>query len=133
MARRVATRSAYAAPVPTDFLRNTSREGKQAWHLEKSPKKTAAAVTAHVLMAFAVLALTTAYRLHEQVEALQDEREAVTAFEEGVRQWRRRMKQENQDKVIIFVGDTYGICTWRSWRSSRGAPKEASTRVRHEG
>jgi len=60
-------------------------------------------------MAFAVLALTTAYRLHEQVEALQDEREAVTAFEEGVRQWRRRMKQENQDKVIIFVGDTYGI------------------------
>lgn len=85
------------------------REGKQAWHLEKSPKKTAAAVTAHVLMTFAVLALTTAYRTHEQAEALQDEREAVTTFEEGVRQWRRRMKQENQDKVIVFVGDKYGI------------------------
>jgi hypothetical protein len=35
--------------------------------------------------------------------------EAVATFEEVVRQWRRRMKRENQDKVIIFVGDKYGI------------------------
>ena len=85
------------------------REGKQAWHLKKAPKKTAAAVTSHVFMTFAVLALTAAYRLHEQAETLQDEMESQAAFEEGVRQWRRRMKQENQDKVIIFVGDKYGI------------------------
>ena len=28
---------------------------------------------------------------------------------EGTERWRRRLKKENRDKVIVFVGETYGI------------------------
>jgi hypothetical protein len=28
---------------------------------------------------------------------------------EGAERWRRRLKEENRDRVIVFVGDRYGI------------------------
>ena len=63
------------------------------------------------------MALCTAFRLW-QVQSAADpthETEARSSLStallggEGMARWRLRLKEENRDKVIIFVGDAYGI------------------------
>jgi len=89
------------------------REGKQPWNLEHAPMKTEAAVIVHVVFTLAVMALATAYRLwSKQQELARDEATApdFTLLEgEGAETWRRRLQQENRDKVIVFVGQHFGI------------------------
>jgi len=94
------------------------REGKQPWNLEHAPQKTEAAVIVHITFTLAVMALATAFRLwSKQQELAQEEpmlQEVVapdfTLLEgEGAQAWRRRLQQENRDKVIVFVGQHFGI------------------------
>jgi Transposase DDE domain len=96
------------------------KEGKHPWHLGRFPKKTAAAVVVHSHMTVLVMALCTAFRLWQAKLATTpptSTHEAATTAGlstpllggEGTVRWRLRLKEENRDKVIIFLGQVYGI------------------------
>ncbi len=62
------------------------------------------------------MALCTAFRLWQvQQAAPSHETESLPSLStallggEGTARWRLRLKEENRDKVIIFVGEAYGI------------------------
>lgn len=89
------------------------REGKGPWVLEHAPQKNENAVMVHVVFTMAVMALATAYRIWSRQQALAEEGPPSSGIAllagEGTTAWRRRLLQENRDKVIVFVGDHYGI------------------------
>lgn len=102
------------------------KEGKHPWHLGNFPRKNEAGVTVHCLFTLAVMGLCTAFRLWKAEGAPEGEvagkRERKSSNEaesepvgidllggEGTQRWRRRLKEENRDKVIVFVGEKYGI------------------------
>jgi hypothetical protein len=89
------------------------REGKQPWHLEHAPMKTEAAVVVHVVFTLAVMGLATAYRLWSKQQELAAPEPGPPDFSllggEGAERWRRRLQQENRNKVIVFVGEHFGI------------------------
>jgi Transposase DDE domain len=98
------------------------KEGKHPWHLTHFPQKTEAAVIVHCFFTVLVMALCTAFRLW-QVQGAPEPEQSPTARAqtqtvslaitllggEGTERWRRRLRAENRDKVIVFVGDHYGI------------------------
>lgn len=100
------------------------REGKQDWSLERPPQKSEAGVTVHVYLTLAAIALTRCYRLETEVvqqaarrKAAQRQR-AAQALEAalspqqlklGMERYRLDLKVQNRNKVILFLGDTYGI------------------------
>src|SRR2546425_9994784 len=93
------------------------KEGKHPWHLGRFPKKTEAAVVVHCHFTLLVMALCTAFRLWQaqQAAALPQQSKVHPSVStallagEGTARWRRRLKEENRDKVIVFVADVYGI------------------------
>jgi len=89
------------------------REGKQPWNLEHAPMKTEAAVIVHIVFTLTVMALTTAFRLHSKQQELAAQAAVAPDFTlldgEGTTVWRRRLQQENRDKVIVFAGQHFGI------------------------
>jgi hypothetical protein len=105
------------------------KEGKHPWNLRHFPQRTEAAVVVHCFFTLAVMALTTAFRLWKAQGTPEDDpdepmdgpqRKAWAQTEtrpleiallggEGTERWRRRLKAENRDKVIVFVGEHYGI------------------------
>jgi Transposase DDE domain len=102
------------------------KEGKYPWHLGHFPQKTEAAVMVHCSFTLAVMGLCTAFRLWkaqgapEPDEAFPPQTKGKQATSsaslstallqgEGMARWRRRLKEENRDKVIVFMGDAYGI------------------------
>lgn len=89
------------------------REGKQPWNLQHAPMKTEAAVIVHVVFTLAVMALATAFRLWSKQQELAQQEAAAPDFTllggEGAETWRRRLQQENRDKLIVFVGQHFGI------------------------
>jgi hypothetical protein len=93
------------------------KEGKYPWHLGRFPKKSEAAVIVHVHFTVLMMALTTAFRLwHAQpTEVANQPSKGAASLStallggEGTARWRQRLKEENRDKVIIFVGAAYGI------------------------
>jgi len=93
------------------------KEGKHPWHLLKFPKRTEAAVVVHCHLTLLVMGLTTAFRLWQKQQAT-----APTALTEvlptlssallggeGITRWRKRLEEENRDKIIVFIGQDYGI------------------------
>jgi Transposase DDE domain len=102
------------------------KEGKHPWHLTHFPQKTEEAVVVHCFFTLMVMALCTAFRLW-QVRGAPEEAPSdvpprhgrgqtetvpldITLLGgEGTERWRRRLRAENRDKVIVFVGDHYGI------------------------
>ena len=102
------------------------KEGKYPWHLGHFPQKTEAAVIVHSYFTLAVMGLCTAFRLWkvqgapepEEASSPQTQGKQVTSSlplstallqGEGTARWRRRLKEENRDKVIVFIGDAYGV------------------------
>lgn len=89
------------------------REGKGPWVLEHTPQKNENAVIVHVVFTMAVMALATAYRIWSRQQELDEPETPQTGSAllggEGTTAWRRRLLQENRDKVIVFVGNHYGI------------------------
>ncbi|HVB25110.1 MAG TPA: transposase [Ktedonobacteraceae bacterium] len=93
------------------------KEGKHPWHLLNFPKRTEAAVVVHCFFTLLVMALCTAFRLWQAKVATT----AIPATEaapslssallggEGTARWRQRLREENRDKIIVFVGHAYGI------------------------
>jgi hypothetical protein len=90
------------------------KEGKHPWHLGHFPQKTEAAVMVHCSFTLAVMALCTAFRLEQaqQTSGLDSAGPPLSSAllqGEGVERWRRRLQAANRDKVIVFVGASYGI------------------------
>jgi hypothetical protein len=93
------------------------KEGKYPWHLGKFPKKSEAAVVVHCHLTLLVMGLCTAFRLWQVQSAAGPTLETQTRPSvstallggEGTARWRLRLKEENRDKVIVFVADAYGI------------------------
>jgi hypothetical protein len=78
------------------------KEAKQQWELGHPPQKTARAVRIHVVFTLLMFALATAYRL-------QCEREARGEESVGWQQWRRQLREQTREKVIVFAQGHYGI------------------------
>jgi hypothetical protein len=95
------------------------KEGKHPWHLEHFPQRTEAAVLVQCYFTVTVMALCTAFRLcqeaaHTTPMATAADDAGITLTSallggEGTQRWRHRLKEENRDKVIVFIGPQYGI------------------------
>jgi hypothetical protein len=93
------------------------KEGKHPWHLLCFPKRTEAAVMVHCHFTLLVMGLCTAFRLWQAKSTLVPT--AQTAVDanlrtallggEGTARWRQRLREENRDKIIVFIGQAYGI------------------------
>lgn len=84
---------------------NLFRETKQNWHLEHPPKKTKEGVYTQTYMAMCMKALTTAF-LKWQEEQLQLE---ALGKHSTWQMYRRKLKVLNRNKLIVFVGQHFGI------------------------
>ncbi len=93
------------------------KEGKHPWHLLNFPKRTEAAVVVHCHLTLLVMGLTTAFRLWQkqqatvppaQTEVLPTLSSALLGGE-GIVRWRKRLQEENRDKIIVCIGQDYGI------------------------
>jgi hypothetical protein len=93
------------------------KEGKHPWHLLRFPKRTQAAVVVHCFFTLLVMALCTAFRLWQaqvattptsSTEVLPSLSSALLGGE-GTARWRQRLREENRDKIIVFIGQAYGI------------------------
>ncbi len=79
------------------LIENTAfRELKQGWGLEHDPKKTEAAVRAHVLLTLVTFTLALAFRTAQGQDLAQH----------GVR---RQRAEEESGKVLVFAGDDDAI------------------------
>jgi hypothetical protein len=78
------------------------KEAKQQWDLGHPPQNTGRAVRVHVLFTFLMFALAMAHRLR-------CERAAVGAEAVGWRRWRRQIREQTRDKIIVFAQRWYGI------------------------
>jgi hypothetical protein len=116
------------------------------------PKKTAAGVRAHLTFVMLMVATATAYRLWDQAQsqamssaplhlarphppAAADETEAGEPSPpdplrfahsdlsgQGVARWRRELRRENRDKLIVFVDEQYGIFDTHEFMVLSGVP-----------
>jgi hypothetical protein len=84
---------------------NLFRETKQNWHLEHPPKKTKQGVYIQTYMTMSMKALTTAF-LKWQEEQLQLE---ALGKQSTWQMYRRKLKVLNRNKLIVFVGQHFGI------------------------
>jgi hypothetical protein len=93
------------------------KEGKHPWHLLRFPRRTEAAVVVHSFFTLLVMGLCTAFRLWQAQLATPptSSTEVVPSLSsallggEGTARWRQRLRQENRDKLIVFIGHAYGI------------------------
>jgi hypothetical protein len=91
------------------------KEGKYPWHLGRFPKRTEAAVIVHVHFTVLMMALSTAFRLWQAQPAQAESQPKAAGLRiallggEGSARWRQRLQEENRDRLIVFVGEVYGI------------------------
>jgi hypothetical protein len=93
------------------------KEGKHPWHLLRFPKRTEAAVVVHGFFTLLVMGLCTAFRLWQAQGATSatSSTEVLLSFSsallggEGTARWRQRLREANRDKIIVFIGQAYGI------------------------
>jgi len=93
------------------------KEGKHPWHLLRFPKRTEAAVVVHSHFTLLVMGLCTAFRLWQAQStllptaqtAVQPNLSTALLGGEGTARWRQRLREANRDKLIVFIGQAYGI------------------------
>jgi Transposase DDE domain len=93
------------------------KEGKYPWHLLCFPKRTEAAVMVHGFFTLLVMGLCTAFRLGQAQVATTSPSSTEVGPSlssallggEGTARWRQRLREENRDKIIVFIGQAYGI------------------------
>jgi hypothetical protein len=93
------------------------KEGKHPWHLLCFPKRTEAAVMVHCHFTLLVMGLCTAFRLWQAKSTLVPTTQTAVEADlgtallggEGTARWRQRLREENRDKIIVFIGQAYGI------------------------
>jgi hypothetical protein len=93
------------------------KEGKHPWHLLRFPQRTEAAVVVHGYFTLLVMGLCTAFRLWQAQSTLVPTTQTAVHANlstallggEGTARWRQRLREENRDKIIVFIGQAYGI------------------------
>ena len=93
------------------------KEGKHPWQLLRTPSRTQAAVVVHCFFTLLVMALCTAFRFWQAQAAstptsttqLLPTLSSALLGGEGTARWRQRLREANRDKLIVFIGQTYGI------------------------
>src|SRR5258708_17122632 len=83
------------------------KEGKHPWHLLRFPQRTEAVV----------MVLSTAFPLWQAQSklvptaptSLQPSLSTALLGGEGTARWRQRLREANRDKLIVFIGQAYGI------------------------
>jgi hypothetical protein len=93
------------------------KEGKHPWHLLRFPQRTEAAVVVHGYFTLLVMGLCTAFRLWQAQSTLVPTTQTAAHANlstallggEGTARWRQRLREENRDKIIVFIGQAYGI------------------------
>ena len=81
------------------------REVKQNWHFEHPPKKTKQGVFVQVYMIMAMKALTTAYLKWQEKQLKLEALGKPSTWQ----MYRRKLKVINRNKLIVFVGQCFGI------------------------
>jgi hypothetical protein len=84
---------------------NLFRDTKQNWHLENPPKKSREGVFVQVYMVMAMKALTGAFLMWQQEQARLHALGKETTWE----MYRRKLKVLNRNKLIVFMGNLFGI------------------------
>ncbi len=93
------------------------KEGKHPWHLLRFPTRTEAGVMVHCHFTLLVMGLCTAFRLWQAGQAsaptshlsVQPNLSTALLGGEGTARWRQRLQAANRDKIIVFIGQAYGI------------------------
>lgn len=93
------------------------KEGKYPWRLLRFPKRNEAGVVVHCHFTLLVMGLCTAFRLWQAQQALTPTFDSQTHPSlsssllggEGTARWRKRLQEENRDRIIVFLGSAYGI------------------------
>jgi hypothetical protein len=81
------------------------REVKQNWHFQHPPKKTREGVYAQAYMTMGLKALTTAFLKWQE-----EQQQLVALGKHSTWQmYRRKLKVLNRNKLIVFVGQNFGI------------------------
>ena len=81
------------------------REAKQAWFIERPPINSKIGFMVHAYLTIFVMALTTAFRdWMDQQDKLEK-----NGKDTGIRNFRKQVKEENGNKLILFDGDRYAI------------------------
>lgn len=84
---------------------NLFRETKQNWCLQHPPKKNKEGVWVQVYVVMAMKALSTAFLTWQQQQARLHEAGKQTSWN----MYRRKLKAFNRNKLIVFVGNCFGI------------------------
>lgn len=88
------------------LIENTcNREAKEAWFLEHHPKRSEAGVRVQAYFVFVCMALVTAFRAYKAKTDKAERRGEDT----GISRYRRELTVANRDKVVVFIGDAFGI------------------------
>lgn len=87
------------------------REGKQSLHLERPFQRNADAMRVHVFFTLLVLVLCRAFRTFEMKDDERQERGLPSTLE----QFRRRLKAETANKIIVFAAGKFGIFLVAEW------------------
>jgi hypothetical protein len=86
-----------------------NREAKEHWFLERHPQRSEAGVRVHAYFVFVCMAMVAAFRLYKSKTDEAERRGQDT----GIARYRRRLEMTNRDKVVVFIGEHFGIL--RSW------------------
>ena len=81
------------------------REVKQNWHFEHPPKKTKEGVYIQTYMTMGMKALTTAFLKWQEAQLQLEALGKQTTWQ----MYRRKLKVLNRNKLIVFVGQHFGI------------------------
>jgi hypothetical protein len=84
---------------------NLFRETKQNWCLQHPPKKSKEGVWVQVYVVMAMKALSTAFLIWQQEQARRHQAGEQTSWN----MYRRELKALNRNKLIVFVGNYFGI------------------------
>lgn len=82
-----------------------NREAKEHWFLEHHPKRSEAGVRVHAYFVFLSMALVAGFRACRSKSEEAERRGQDT----GITRYRRQLERENRDKVVVFVGEHFGI------------------------
>lgn len=82
-----------------------NREAKEHWFLEHHPKRSEAGVRVHAYFVFLCMALVAGFRADKSKSEEAERRGQDT----GITRYRRTLQRENRDKVVVFIGERFGI------------------------
>lgn len=86
-----------------------NREAKEHWFLEHHPKRNEAGVRVQAYFVFVCMALVEGFRAYKTES---DEAERL-GQDTGIARYRRRLEVQNRGKLVVFIGEHFGI--FRNW------------------